>query len=60
MMEPTITQNGALYALQHDAGNNYRERHRKWMLADKVIRIDRLRPEASAVRKMKRKEICYN
>jgi hypothetical protein len=59
MMEPTITQNGGLYAVQHDTSNDDRSRHRKWLHADMIIRIDSLRPEASAARKMKREKICY-
>jgi hypothetical protein len=55
-MEPTITQNGALYALQHVARNKCRTSHRKWLHADAIIRIDSLRPEASAARKMRREK----
>jgi hypothetical protein len=28
-MEPTITQNGALFAMQHTAKKNYRQHHRR-------------------------------
>jgi len=37
-MEPTITQNGALYALQHGAPKKYRRVRQKRMGAD-LIRI---------------------
>ena len=59
MMEPTITQNGALYALHHAASNKGRSKHRRWLRADAITRIEKLRPEASAARKTIREKICY-
>ena len=38
MMYLTVTQNGALYALQHSARNNQRRRYRIWLRAKEIIR----------------------
>jgi hypothetical protein len=37
-MELTITQNGALYAMQHSARNNHGREHKKWLHANEIIR----------------------
>jgi hypothetical protein len=47
-MELTITQNGALYALQHGASKKYRSARRKRAIANKIIRTDELRLESLA------------
>ena len=36
-MEPTITQNGALFAVQHTAKRNYRQHHRQIASPNKTI-----------------------
>ena len=38
MMDLTITQNGALYALQHSARNNHGRSHGIWLPAKEIIR----------------------
>jgi len=43
-MELTITQNGALYALQHRAPKEYRGTCRKRPTANKIIQTDELLP----------------
>jgi hypothetical protein len=43
-MELTITQNGALYALQHGATKRYRGAGRKRPTANKIIQTDELLP----------------
>jgi|GEM_PF-3151314 len=57
MMELTITQNGALYALQHRARNNYPRRHRKWLHANEIIRTAGRRFWLG--RKIKTEEVCF-
>jgi hypothetical protein len=39
-MELTITQNGALYALQHGGSKKYRGARRKRATANKIIQSD--------------------
>jgi hypothetical protein len=48
-MELTITQNGALYALQHGATKKYRGACRKRATANKIIRTDELLTASSFV-----------
>jgi hypothetical protein len=48
-MELTITQNGALYALQHRATNRYRGARRKRATAHKIIPTDELLTASSFV-----------
>jgi len=48
-MELTITQNGALYALQHRATDMYNGAPRKRADANKIIRTDELLPTSSFV-----------
>jgi hypothetical protein len=48
-MELTITQNGALYALQHQGTDSYRGARRKRANANKIIRTDELSPASSFV-----------
>jgi hypothetical protein len=52
-MEPTITQNGALYALQHGATAKYRDAHKKRAITSKIIRTDELLPEMFVWYKLK-------
>jgi len=35
-MEPTITQTGALYALQHGVSKNHPDAAKKWLGADRI------------------------
>jgi len=44
-MELTITQNGALYALQHGATQKYRGARKKRAISNKIILTDGLLPE---------------
>ena len=57
MMELTITQNGALYALQHSARNNVRRRHRIWLHPNEMIRTAGRRFWLG--RKTKTEEACF-
>jgi hypothetical protein len=50
-MELTITQNGALYALQHRATKKFRGAGKKPAIANKIIRTGELLPESLAGRK---------
>jgi hypothetical protein len=52
-MELTITQNGALYAVQHGAIKKYRGVRNKGAIANRVIRTGKPRLESSAGRKIK-------
>jgi hypothetical protein len=45
-MELTITQNGALYALQHGATKKYRGPRQKRVIANKIIRTDEIMPDS--------------
>ena len=45
-MELTITQNGALYAVQHRAIKKYRGARNKRAIANKAIPADKLLPES--------------
>ena len=49
MMELTITQNGALYAMHHRAIKNVRGARRKRATVGKKIRTDELLPASSSV-----------
>jgi hypothetical protein len=57
-MELTITQNGALYAVQHGAIKKYRDARNKRAIANRVIRTGKPRPEISAGRKIKKNTAC--
>ena len=46
-MELTITQNGALYAVQHGAIKKYRGARNKRAIANKAIPADKLLSESS-------------
>jgi hypothetical protein len=48
-MELTITQNGALYALQHRGIDRYRGARSQLTNADKIIRSDELLPASSLI-----------
>jgi hypothetical protein len=56
-MEQTITQNGALYAMQHRVRNNDRRRHRKSLHANEIIRTAGRRFWLG--RKIKTEEVCF-
>lgn len=56
-MELTITQSGALYALQHSARTKYRRGHRKWPHANEIIRTVGRRFWLG--RKIKTEEVCF-
>jgi hypothetical protein len=58
-MELTITQNGALYALQHGASNQYRSVRRKRAIADRRIPTGHAGTETAAAHKMKTEEVCF-
>ena len=58
-MEPTITQNGALYALQHRATKKYRGARKKRVSVNNIIRTDELRLESLAGSKIQTQEICF-
>jgi hypothetical protein len=58
-MELTLTQSGALYALQHGAGNKHRGAPKNHASARKIIRTDNRAPEIWAVRKTKTENICF-
>jgi hypothetical protein len=45
-MELTMTQNGALYSLQHRATKKYRGARQKRVIVNKIIRTDELLPES--------------
>jgi hypothetical protein len=45
-MELTITQNGALYALQHGAAKKYRGPRQKRVIATKIIQTDEIMPDS--------------
>jgi hypothetical protein len=47
-MELTITQNGALYALQHGGSKKYRGARRKRATANKIIQSSAELPPASS------------
>jgi hypothetical protein len=53
-MEPTITQNGALYALQHGATKKYRGARTKRAITNKIIPTNELLPEMVVWCKLKR------
>jgi hypothetical protein len=48
-MELTITQNGALYALQHGGSKKYRGARGKRTTANKIIRADEVLPVSSFI-----------
>jgi hypothetical protein len=52
-MELTITQNGALYALQHRAPKEYRGTGKKRAIATKIIQTGELPSESLAEYKLK-------
>jgi hypothetical protein len=52
-MELTITQNCALYALQHGATKKYRGGRQKRAITSKIIRTDELLPEMFVWYKLK-------
>jgi len=56
-MELTITQNGALYALQHGATKKYRGACKKRAIANKII--NQLVPESLAARRIQTEKICF-
>jgi hypothetical protein len=56
-MELTITQNGALYALQDGATKKYRGACKKRAIANKII--DQLVPESLAARRIQTEKICF-
>jgi hypothetical protein len=58
-MELTITENGALYALQHRAPKNIHSAPRKREITNRIIRTDKPRPEMLADRKIKTEEVCF-
>jgi hypothetical protein len=58
-MHLTITQNGALYALQHGATKIYGGTRQKRTIANKVIRNGALRPASLAGGKIQKEEICF-
>jgi len=52
-MELTITQNGALYALQHGATKKYRGARSKRAIINKIMRTDELLSEMLVWYKLK-------
>ena len=58
-MELTITQNGALYGLQHGATKKYRGACKKRAIAHKIIRTDEPLPESLADRQIQMEKICF-
>lgn len=58
-MELTITQNGALYAIQHRASNHYRSVQRKRAIAGKQIQAGLVRLGNPAAQEMKTEELCF-
>jgi hypothetical protein len=58
-MELTITQNGALYAIQHRASNHYRRVQRKRAIADKQIQTGPAGPWNATAYKVKTEELCF-
>lgn len=59
MTELTITQNGALYAMQHRAINNIRSAARKRAIAKRIIRTGNLPPESLDDRKIRTDKVCF-
>jgi hypothetical protein len=59
-MESTITQNGALYVLQHGAIKKIRSMNKNRAIETKVIiRAINARSETSAAQKTKTEEVCF-
>lgn len=58
-MELTITQNGALYALQHGASNQYRSKRRKRAIAYWKIPTADAGTVIPAAHKLKTEEVCF-
>ena len=58
-MELTITESGALYAVQHKSPRKFRSAHKTQAIAYKTIRTDKCRPETWANRKIKTEEVCF-
>ncbi len=58
-MELTITQNGALHALQHGASNQYRSGRRKRAIAYRKIPTGDAGTEIPAAHEIKREEVCF-
>ena len=58
-MELTLTENGALFALQRGAGKKRRSAHRNRASGLKIIRTGGKAPEIWAVRKTKTENICF-
>ena len=58
-MEHTITQNGALYAIQHPASHHYRRVLRERPIADKQIHAGPAGPGKAAAQQVKTEEPCF-
>ena len=58
-MELTITQNGALYAIQHGASNHQLKAHAKRARAREKIPPPRLGVNTAAAQKIQMEEICF-
>ena len=58
-MELTITESGALYALQHRPLRKFRSTRGKQAATNKLIRTNKRRPEMLADRKFKTEEVCF-
>jgi hypothetical protein len=58
-MELTITESGALYAMQHRPLRKFRSTRRKQAIARKLIRTGRRRPEMLTDRNIKTEEVCF-
>jgi len=58
-MERTITQNGALYAIQHNGSSKFQDAWNARAIACKKIQADPAKPVNSAAQKIKTEEQCF-
>jgi hypothetical protein len=58
-MELTITQSGALYAMQHRPLRKFRSRRGRQAVANKIIRTDKRRTEMLPAGHIKTEEVCF-
>ena len=58
-MERTITQNGALYAIQHNGSSKFQDAWNARAIACKKIIPEGAEPETSVAHKTKTEEICF-